>query len=60
MYVFTDSLGALKEAVLRPSGGFRSHELVARMEEIISVLYYPPTYEESDDGLDPEEIAESR
>ena len=31
MYVFTDSLGALKEAVMRPSTRLSAHELVARM-----------------------------
>jgi len=31
MYVFTDSLGALKEAVTRPSTRLSAHELVARI-----------------------------
>jgi hypothetical protein len=31
MYVFTDSLGALKEAVMRPSTRLSAHELVARI-----------------------------
>ena len=31
MHVFTDSLGALKEAVMRPSPRLSAHELVARM-----------------------------
>ena len=31
MHVFTDSLGALKEAVTRPSARLSAHELVARI-----------------------------
>ncbi len=34
MHVFTDSLGALKEAVTRPSARLSAHELVARIRPL--------------------------
>jgi hypothetical protein len=55
--------------VIRGPGVSDSHEQLAQGiadlveangKEITSVLYYPPAYEESDEELDPEEIAESR